>query len=235
MSGHQGRYEMREIVNALLHQGRTGCRWDLLPHDLPPRGAVMCSFSRWRDDGIDRTIHELVRWQGREKARRDPSLVVLGTQSVHLAAGVPAKSTGCDAAKVPGHRRGLAVDGLGGRSRSWPHGGTYPRSSPAQAHRGHHRSVARRMTGGELTPGAVLARLEAREGEVAAQAEATREQIAQLTARRDELGRAAEEVRLIRKTLLELPDPPPRCGQHAAAGAARVRSDGSGHRTHTAL
>lgn len=91
------------------------------------------------------------------------------------------------------------------------------------------------MTGGELTPGAVLARLEAREGEVAAQAEATREQIAQLTARRDELGRAAEEVRLIRKTLLELPDPPPRCGQHAAAGAARVRSDGSGHRTHTAL
>ncbi|WP_413760713.1 transposase [Streptomyces sp. MMBL 11-3] len=24
------RYEMREIVNALLHQGCTGCRWDLL-------------------------------------------------------------------------------------------------------------------------------------------------------------------------------------------------------------
>jgi transposase len=37
VSGHQGRYEMREIVNALLHQGRTGCQWDLFPHDLPPR------------------------------------------------------------------------------------------------------------------------------------------------------------------------------------------------------
>ncbi|MGW1801184.1 hypothetical protein ACWCQN_35940 [Streptomyces sp. NPDC001984] len=65
------------------------------------------------------------------------------------------------------------------------------------------------MTGGELALGAVLARLEEREREIAAQAEATREQIAQLTARLDELGRAAEEVRITRKTLLELPDPQP--------------------------
>lgn len=36
VSGHQGRYAMREIVNALLYQGRTDCQWDLLPHDFPP-------------------------------------------------------------------------------------------------------------------------------------------------------------------------------------------------------
>jgi len=115
VSGHQGRYEMREIVNALLYQGRTG-QWDLLPHDLPPRGAVMYYFTKWRDDGTDQTIHDLLRWQVREKARRkaDPSLVVLDTQSVHAAAGVPAESTGRDAAKkVPGRTRGLAVDVLG--------------------------------------------------------------------------------------------------------------------------
>ncbi|MEY9962412.1 transposase [Streptacidiphilus sp. MAP12-16] len=35
VSGHQGSYEMREIVNALLYQSRTGCQWDYLPHDLP--------------------------------------------------------------------------------------------------------------------------------------------------------------------------------------------------------
>ncbi|WP_329375612.1 IS5 family transposase [Streptomyces sp. NBC_01483] len=116
VSGHQGRYEMREIVNALLYQGRTGCQWDLLPHDLPPRGAVMYYFTKWRDDGTDQTIHDLLRWQVREKVRRnaDPSLVVLDTQSVHGAAGVPAQSTGRDAAKeVPGRKRGLAVDVLG--------------------------------------------------------------------------------------------------------------------------
>lgn len=65
------------------------------------------------------------------------------------------------------------------------------------------------MTGGELTLGAVLARLEEREREITAQAEETREQITQLTAQLDELGRAAEEVRITRKTLLELPDPQP--------------------------
>jgi hypothetical protein len=65
------------------------------------------------------------------------------------------------------------------------------------------------MTVGELTLGAVLARLEEREREITAQAEKTREQITQLTAQLDELGRAAEEVRITRKTLLELPDPGP--------------------------
>ncbi|MFF3518974.1 hypothetical protein [Streptomyces sp. NPDC002573] len=65
------------------------------------------------------------------------------------------------------------------------------------------------MTGGELTLGAVLVRLEEREREIAAQAEQTREQIAQLTAMLDELDRAVEEVRITRKTLLELPESGP--------------------------
>jgi len=91
VSGHQGTYEMREIVNALLYQSRTGCQWDHLPHDL-------------------------LRWQVRESRgrRADPSLVVLDTQSLHATAGVPADTTGRDAAKkVPGRKRGLAVDVLG--------------------------------------------------------------------------------------------------------------------------
>jgi transposase len=116
VSGHQGRYEMREIVNAILYQNRSGCQWDLLPHDLPPAGAVKYYFYKWRDDGTDQTIHDLMRWQLREKKRRlaDPSLVVLDTQSIHVAVGVPATTTGKDAAKrVPGRKRCLAVDVLG--------------------------------------------------------------------------------------------------------------------------
>lgn len=116
VSGHQGSYEMREIVNALLYQSRTGCQWDYLPHDLPPAGAVKYYFYKWRDDGTDQTIHDLLRWQVREKKGRlaDPSLVVLDTQSLHAAAGVPADTTGRDAnKKVPGRKRGLAVDIFG--------------------------------------------------------------------------------------------------------------------------
>ena len=31
---------MREIVNAMLYLNRTGCQWDMLPHDLPPKSTV---------------------------------------------------------------------------------------------------------------------------------------------------------------------------------------------------
>lgn len=117
VSGHQGAYAMREIVNAIFYQGRTGCQRAYLPHDLPPKSATYYYyFAAWRDDGTDQVIHELLRCQVREKARRleDPTLVVLDTQSVHAAAGVPASTTGRDPAKrVPGRKRGLAVDVLG--------------------------------------------------------------------------------------------------------------------------
>lgn len=57
---------MREIVNALLYQDRTGCQWDLFPHNLPSRGALLHYFN------------DLPRRQVRERARRkeDPSLMV---------------------------------------------------------------------------------------------------------------------------------------------------------------
>jgi transposase len=115
-SGHAGRYEMREIVNALFYQNRTGCQWMLLPHDLPPWSAVYYYFGLWRDDGTDQVIHDLLRCQAREKAGRteDPSAVALDTQSVRAANHVPAATTGKDAGKrVPGRKRGLAVDALG--------------------------------------------------------------------------------------------------------------------------
>jgi transposase len=116
VSGHQGGYDLREIINAIFYQNRTGCQWAYLPHDLPPKSATYYYFAVWRDDGTDQQIHDLLRCQAREKAGRteDPSGVVLDTQSVHAANHVPAATTGKDAGKrVPGRKRGLAVDVLG--------------------------------------------------------------------------------------------------------------------------
>jgi len=115
-SGHQGGYELREIVNAIFCQSRTGCQWEYLPHDLPPRSATYHYFAKWRDDGTDQAIHDLLRWHAREKKgrRADPGLVVPDTQSVHSAAPVPAETAGRDAGKkVPGRKRCLAADVLG--------------------------------------------------------------------------------------------------------------------------
>lgn len=116
VSGHQGRYTMREIINAILYQARTGCQWRYLSHDLPPYTAAYYYFAKWRDDGTDQTIHDLLRCQVRERAGRheDPSAVVLDTQTVRASVNAPAHTTGLDAGKKsPGRKRGLAVDVLG--------------------------------------------------------------------------------------------------------------------------
>ncbi|MFE9989166.1 IS5 family transposase [Streptomyces sp. NPDC005381] len=115
-TGDPGSCDLREVVNAIFYQNRTGCQWRYLPHDLPAWSAVFYYFGLWRRDGLDQRIQELLRCQVREKARRleDPSLVILDTQSVRAAAGVPKTTTGLDAnKKVSGRKRGLAVDVLG--------------------------------------------------------------------------------------------------------------------------
>ncbi|MFG2370236.1 hypothetical protein ACGFY9_01995 [Streptomyces sp. NPDC048504] len=66
------------------------------------------------------------------------------------------------------------------------------------------------MSAGPQQPlGALLARLEVRERQIAVEAEAAHEQIQQLTALLDGLARAAEHITITRKTLLELPDETP--------------------------
>ncbi|MCZ7424178.1 transposase [Micromonospora sp. WMMA1949] len=83
---------------------------------MPPKSATYYYFALWRDDGTDQVIHDLLRCQAREKAGRaeDPTAVVLDTQSIRAANHVPAATTGKDAGKkVPGRKRGLAVDALG--------------------------------------------------------------------------------------------------------------------------
>jgi len=53
-----GRLRNAEVVNAILYQGRTGCQWTYLPHDLPPKSATYYCFATWRNEGTDQVIHE---------------------------------------------------------------------------------------------------------------------------------------------------------------------------------
>ncbi|MFI7618478.1 transposase [Nonomuraea terrae] len=77
---------------------------------------VYYSFGRWRDDGTDQTIHDLLRRQVRKRAGRaeDPSAVVLDTQTVHTSLNAPADTTGPDPRrKSRGRKRGIDSDVLG--------------------------------------------------------------------------------------------------------------------------
>ena len=61
--GRHRETDMREVVNAILYVNRTGCQWDLLPHDLLPKSTVYDYFARWRDDGTWQRMLDALRGQ----------------------------------------------------------------------------------------------------------------------------------------------------------------------------
>src|ERR1700756_5569984 len=58
--------DLREVINTLLYQNRTGCQWAFLPHDLLPKSTVYDYFAKWRDRGLFQQIVDALREQVRK-------------------------------------------------------------------------------------------------------------------------------------------------------------------------
>src|SRR2546421_12039316 len=58
---------LREVMNTLLYQNRTGCQWRFLPHDLLPKSTVYDYFAKWRDHGLWAKIVATLREQVRRE------------------------------------------------------------------------------------------------------------------------------------------------------------------------
>ena len=59
--GRPRKVDLREVINTILYLNRTGCQWDLLPHDLLPKSTVYEYFSQWRNDGTWQRLLDALR------------------------------------------------------------------------------------------------------------------------------------------------------------------------------
>ena len=104
---------LREVVNAIFYRLWTGCSWEMLPHNFPPKSTVFEYFAGWRNNGTWEYLHDVLRRGVRKQDGRE------ATASAAIVDSESAKTTetrgerGYNAEKnMKGRKRYILVDTL---------------------------------------------------------------------------------------------------------------------------
>ena len=86
---------VREVLNAVFYVLSTGCQWQALPKDLPPKSTAHYYFTLWDWDGTLERIHHMLYIAMREREGREasPTAAIIDSQSAKAAQKGALRST----------------------------------------------------------------------------------------------------------------------------------------------
>src|SRR5258707_2933956 len=81
--GRRREVNVREVLNAIFYVLSTGCQWQALPKDLPPKSTAHSYFMLWDWDGTLERIHHALYVETREREGREvsPTAAIIDSQS----------------------------------------------------------------------------------------------------------------------------------------------------------
>ena len=81
--GRKRSVDVREVLNGIFYILWTGCQWQALPKDLPPKSTVHDYLELWNWDGTLERIHHALYVAVREQEGREasPTVAIIDSQT----------------------------------------------------------------------------------------------------------------------------------------------------------
>ena len=110
-NGRRLKYDLREMLNAILYVVKTGCQWRMLPQDFPKWQLVYYYYRKWVEAEVFDKILDKLRSKVRVSRNQKPraTLGIMDSQSVRWGNNRSLKSYDGNK-KVKGFKRHVVVD-----------------------------------------------------------------------------------------------------------------------------